>query len=66
MNKTLNMVADILLIIGGLNSGLVGVADWNLVEALFGAWPVLVSLIYVLVGLSALYSLWMMFQKEAM
>lgn len=66
MNKTLNMVADILLIVGGLNWGLVGVADWNLVEALFGAWPVLVSIIYILVGLSALYSLWIMFQKESM
>lgn len=66
MNKTLTMVADILLIIGGLNWGLVGIADWNLVEVLFGAWPALVSLIYILVGLSALYSLWMMFQKEAM
>lgn len=66
MNKTLNMVADILLIIGGLNWGLVGIADWNLVEALFGAWPALVSIIYILVGLSALYALWMMFQKETM
>ena len=64
MNKTLNMVADVLLIIGGLNWGLVGVADWNLVDSLFGAWPALVSIIYILVGLSALYALWMMFQKE--
>ena len=66
MNKTLNMVADILLIIGGLNWGLVGVADWNLVDALLGAWPALVSIVYILVGLSALYALWMMFQKEVM
>ncbi len=42
-----------LLWIGGINWGLVGLFHYNLVESLFGAWGWLVSLIYILVGLSA-------------
>lgn len=47
-------VAWWLLIIGGLNWGLVGLFQWNLVDALFGAWPWLVRVVYVLVGLSVI------------
>ena len=46
-------VAWWLVLVGGLNWGLVGLLGWNLVEALFGGWPGLVKLIYILVGLSA-------------
>lgn len=42
------------LIIGGLNWGLIGAFDYDLVDALFGAWTWLVDLVYILVGLSAL------------
>ncbi len=55
--KMLHMVAFLLLVVGGLNWGLVGLLNWNLVEMIFGAWPALVSLVYVLVGLSAVYLL---------
>ena len=44
-----------LIIIGGLNWGLVGAFDFNLVDTLFGAMSVLARIVYVLVGLSALY-----------
>lgn len=47
-------VAWWLLWVGGINWGLVGLFDWNLVEVLFGSWGWLVRLIYILVGLSAL------------
>ena len=47
-------VAWILLIIGGLNWGLVGLFNFDLVAAIFGlGW--LAKLIYILVGLSAVY-----------
>jgi uncharacterized protein len=49
----------LLLIIGGLNWGLVGLFDFNLVAALFGEESPLSRVIYVAVGLSALYSLYM-------
>lgn len=51
------MVACLLLFVGGLNWGLVGFFNWNLVEAVLGSWPVVVRVVYALVGLSALYSL---------
>ena len=51
------MVAFLLLIIGGLNWLLVGLFSWD-VGVLFGGMSAMVSrVIYVLVGLSALYIL---------
>lgn len=55
--KTLNLVTLILTIIGGINWGLVGLFDFDLVAALFGSMSALSRTIYVLVGLSALYQL---------
>ena len=49
------MFTFLLLAIGGLNWGLVGLFDLDLVQTLLGAWPMLVRLVYVLVGLSAVY-----------
>ncbi|HKB88762.1 MAG TPA: DUF378 domain-containing protein [Patescibacteria group bacterium] len=54
--KNLHIAAYILLWIGGINWGLVGLFNYNLVEMLFGMWPMLVTLIYILVGVSAVYS----------
>lgn len=54
----LHMIAWLLLIVGGLNWGLVGInRDWNLVMMLLGSWSWLESLVYILVGLSAVYAL---------
>lgn len=47
-------VAIILVIIGGLNWGLVSLG-YNLVEMIFGSMPWLVLVVYALVGLSAIY-----------
>lgn len=52
----LDWIAIILLIIGGLNWGLVGVANFDVVEYIFGTGTVAL-IVYVLVGLSALYKL---------
>ncbi len=53
----------ILLIVGGLNWGLVGLAalvsagsNWNVVNLLLGSWPMVEAIVYVLVGLAAIYS----------
>lgn len=54
--KTLHMVAYALLWVGGLNWGLVGLLDLNLVMMVLGEWPMLEKLVYILVGLSAVYS----------
>jgi uncharacterized membrane protein YuzA (DUF378 family) len=47
-------ISGILLVIGGLNWGLVGILEWNLVEELLGGWPMVVRIVYALVGISAL------------
>ena len=49
----------LLLIIGGINWGLVGLFEFDLVAALFGEMSPLSRIIYVVVGLSALYSLYL-------
>ncbi len=54
----MKMLAYYLMVVGALNWGLVGLFGVNLVEMLLGSWPSLVTLVYVLVGLSALYDLW--------
>ncbi len=53
--KNLDVIVAILLVVGGLNWGLVGLANFDLVTSVFssGAW--LSRIIYALVGLSALY-----------
>lgn len=53
--KALKIIALILVIIGGLNWGLVGLFDFDLVAAIFGAMSVISRIIYILVGLSAIY-----------
>ena len=53
--KTLNVVMLILVIVGGLNWGLVGLFDFNLVGAVFG--ETAARIIYVIVGLAAIWSL---------
>jgi uncharacterized protein len=57
--KTIDVIAAVLLVIGGLNWGLVGVAHFDLVATLlgmkFGETSNLSSAVYTLVGLSALY-----------
>ena len=53
--KALHMVAFLLLVVGGLNWGLVGLFKYNLVESLLGMDSGLTMLVYVLVGVSALY-----------
>ena len=52
--KIISLIAMILVLIGGLNWGLVGLFDLNLVAALFGT-TILAQLIYILVGISALW-----------
>lgn len=51
----LDIVALVLVIVGGVNWGLVGVAEFDLVATLFGPMSVLSKIVYSLVGLSAVY-----------
>ena len=53
--NAIDWVAFVLLIIGGLNWGLIGIFRFDLVNAVFGYYTVMSRLIYILVGLSAVY-----------
>lgn len=52
---TIYWIALILLIIGGLNWGLIGFFKWDLVAAIFGDLSAVSRVVYALVGLSAIY-----------
>ena len=60
--KVVEIVAAVLLIVGGLNWGLVGVGmlmgkgleAWNVVHMLLGSWPVVEAIVYLLVGVAAI------------
>ncbi|MCE2928698.1 MAG: DUF378 domain-containing protein [Candidatus Caenarcaniphilales bacterium] len=55
MNNLVGTLASILLVVGGLNWGLVGVLHMDLVQMLFGHFGMIADLVYGLVGLSAIY-----------
>jgi uncharacterized membrane protein YuzA (DUF378 family) len=60
--KALHMIAWVLVMIGALNWGLVGLGgflggNWNVVNLLLGSWLAIEWLVYVLVGLSAIYEI---------
>jgi uncharacterized protein len=55
--KALNTIVLILVIVGGLNWGLVGVADVDLVASIFGDGSTAARVVYTLVGLAALWAI---------
>ena len=55
--RALNIITLLLVIIGGLNWGLVGLMDLDLVASLFGEGTMLTNIIYVIVGLAALWQI---------
>ncbi|HOZ35651.1 MAG TPA: DUF378 domain-containing protein [archaeon] len=54
---TISLIALILIIVGGLNWLLVGLFSFNLVTTVFGAIPILVTIVYTLVGLAAIWAI---------
>ncbi|NTV41105.1 MAG: DUF378 domain-containing protein [Candidatus Moranbacteria bacterium] len=59
MNKlnSIDWIAIILLAVGGLNWGLVGILNFDLVAAIFGDMSVLSRIVYAVVGICAIYVL---------
>jgi uncharacterized protein len=55
--RIVNSITLLLLIVGGLNWGLVGLFDFDLVAALFGPGSLLARIVYILVGISALWQI---------
>ncbi len=64
--KNLNifdLIALVLLVIGGVNWGLVGAFNIDLVSSIFGNMTMLTRVVYGLVGVSALYSIYILTVK---
>lgn len=53
--NALEWISLILVIVGAINWGLWGIFEFNLVAALFGELSVLSRIVYILVGIAALY-----------
>jgi len=53
--NVLDWIAAVLVIIGGLNWGLVGLFDFDVIATIFGAMSIVSRIIYVVVGVGALY-----------
>lgn len=53
--NSLHKVAYAFLWFGGINWGLIGLFNYNLVVLILGSWPALVTLFYILTGVSAVY-----------
>jgi hypothetical protein len=62
--KVIDTIALVLIIIGAINWGLVGIFNFNLVEAIFGGLSVLTRIIYILVGISGLWGIKLIFDKN--
>lgn len=54
MKNVLKLVAWLLVVVGGLNWGLVGLFNFDLVATLLGSGSIASKVVYILVGLSAL------------
>lgn len=54
-NLLIETIVFVLLLIGGINWGLVGIFEWNLVDAVFGSMSLASRVIYALVGFAAIY-----------
>jgi len=58
----LDWTALVLVIIGAINWGL-AIWDWNLVTMLVGNWSIVVNVVYALVGLAGLYTIYYTVKK---
>ena len=55
--KALNLITMLLLIIGGIDLGLLGLFGWDLLTLVFGFSPILLRIVYIIIGLSALWQI---------
>jgi uncharacterized protein len=61
--SAIDWIALILVIVGGLNWGLVGLLNVDLVELIFGSIPILQRIVYIVVGLAAIYLIYFATKK---
>jgi uncharacterized membrane protein YuzA (DUF378 family) len=64
--KSFDLIAATFLFVGGLNWGLIGLFGFDLIAWLFGEMSMISRIIYVLVGIRALYdaAMWKAIQRR--
>lgn len=62
--KVIDKIALVLVIIGAINWGLIGLFNFNLVDTIFGAMSVISRIIYTLVGISGLWAIKLLFDRD--
>lgn len=62
--KAIDTIALVLIIIGALNWGLIGLFSFDLVAAIFGEMSILSRIIYSLVGVSGLWGIKLLFDRD--
>ena len=62
--KIIDKIALILIIIGAINWGLIGLFKFDLVATLFGEMSVLSRIVYTLVGISGLWGIKLLFDRD--
>lgn len=62
--KVIDTIALVLIIIGAINWGLIGLFNFNLVDTIFGAMSIISRIIYILVGISGLWGIKLIFDKN--
>ena len=62
--KIIDKIALVLIIIGALNWGLIALFNFDLVAAIFGDMTVLSRIVYGLVGISGLWGIKLLFDKD--
>ena len=62
--KIIDKIVLILIVIGAINWGLVGLFNFNLVSTIFGNMSLISRIIYILVGVSGLWGIKLLFDKD--
>lgn len=62
--KIVDTIALVLIIVGALNWGLIGLFSFDLVAAIFGEMSILSRIIYSLVGVSGLWGIKLLFDRD--
>lgn len=56
--KTVKNISKWLVVIGAANWGLVGLFKFDLVDWILGSWPVLVRIVYVIIGVAGFWGIY--------
>ena len=62
--KIIDKIVLILIVIGAINWGLIGFFNFNLVSTIFGNMSLISRIIYILVGVSGLWGIKLLFDKD--